>query len=57
MLVKVLRSDLPEQVNFSLVKGAKYPKNFDLGFFAPRAMRDIFPFFLLNTSAIKLVSP
>ena len=55
ILVNVFNSDLPEKVIFSLWNGTKYPKNFDLGFFAPLAMRDIFPLFFVKTSAIILV--
>ena len=57
MLVKVFSSDLPEYEILNLWKGTKYPKNFDLGFFAPFAIRDIFPLFFEKTSAITLVSP
>lgn len=57
ILVRVFNSDLPEQVIFNLQKGERYPKNFDLGFFAPLAIIEIFPNDFVNTSAITDVSP
>ena len=57
MLVSVFNSDLPENVTFNFWNGTKYPKNLDLGFFAPLAIIDILPKFSVKTSAIMLVSP
>ena len=50
-------SDFPVTIILRAEKGSKWPKNLDLGFFAPLATMDTFPEDSVNTSAMIEVSP
>ena len=50
-------SDFPVTIILRAEKGSKWPKNLDLGFFAPLATMDTLPEDSVKTSAMIDVSP